>query len=309
LKSSPNLVALRRISIAVLAALALNIAAPAFGQHTTGMDAAQDLPDWFLGTWSRDWISIKGVKSSTLDVHYLQAPEFFVDVRIPTNRPPLRGANSFADLSDSQLRALARQKGFTGSTTVAALLATWHHDIDFQPQDGSQDIGRLEQQPGGAMLEHALDDSYIESWRRRSSGDNRFLVIRTERSGRPERVLVVTGDYFSYVRNRGEDLPAAKSLEALIKASHATRGQIVAYLDCEFSTGRVRGGSVPWEIEHSTLPWREGRRLEMIDDITVSADGKGVASRQASPDHWHVPVNTFAPGELGALLQQTAKAS
>lgn len=50
-----------------------------------------------------------------------------------------------------------------------------------------------------------------------------------------------------------------KTFDALFKATNTTREQIVEYLDCEFSVGRVRGGSVPWEIELSTLPWREGR--------------------------------------------------
>jgi len=42
--------------------------------------------------------STQGRRSSTLDVHYLQTPTFFADVRIPLDRPRFPRAVSFADL-------------------------------------------------------------------------------------------------------------------------------------------------------------------------------------------------------------------
>ena len=219
-------------------------------------------PTWLRGTWSHEWLQEGKERSSTLDVHYLQTPTYFADIRIPKDRTRISNAKSFTDLTDEQLRLLAGQNGYTGRTTLAGAIATWHEDIAFRPSDGTPDQGRLERVSRDRMYEHGLDGSYIESWKFLTDGQGRFLVVRVEHSGRLLQTLVVVGDQFVYVRNRARDLPLSPSFDALFKATNATREQIIEYLDCEFSAGRVRGGSVPWEIEQSTLPWREGRRLD-----------------------------------------------
>jgi hypothetical protein len=261
-----------------------------------------DPPIWLQGVWTRDWIEKRGVRSNTLDVHYLQTPTYFADMRIPRDRSGVVAAKSFADLTDEQVRSLTRQIGFTGRTTVEGMVATWQHDIDFQPSDGTPDTGRLERFPADQMREHGLDGSYIEAWRSLRDGKGRFLVVRVEHSGRLSRALVVVGNQFIYVRNRAKDLPSAASLEALIEATHPSREQMVAYLDCEFSTGRVRGGRVPWEIEQSTLPWREGHHLEFVEQISTSAGGSTLVPREAGDDVWTVPVNTLSSSEVKALF-------
>jgi hypothetical protein len=254
--------------LAVLHGCSPRTSPPLLRQTVTPANA--QLPSWLRGVWTREWIERAASRTSSLDVHYLQTASAFADVRIPRNRLSLSHATSFADLTNAQLHLLALQRGFTGTTTIAGDLATWHHEIDFQPPDPSPDIGRIERIDDAHMLEHALDSSYIESWRSLDDGAGKFLVLRLERAGRLERALLIAGDHFLYVRNREHDLPAAASLDSLILSTKATRALVIAYLDCEFSAGRVRGGSVPWEIQHSTLPWREGRHLEAVDSFTVS---------------------------------------
>jgi hypothetical protein len=245
-----------------------------------------ELPSWLPGLWTREWIERKGVRTDTLEVHYLQTPSFFADVRFPRDRPRFPGAKSLGDLSDADLRVLARQRGFTGRTTVAGDTATWLHEIDFQPPDGEEDVGRLERIDDSHLREHALDGSYVESWRKIGEPHGRYLVLRVERAGRLDRTLIVAGDRFLYVRNRKHDLPKATSLEALIAS--LPREQVMAALDCEFSTGPVRG----WQIERSTLPWLEGRRLEFAAGLTADLQGEQLV----------VPVNTFSKAELRALF-------
>ena len=259
-------------------------------------------PDWMRGVWTREWIERRGQRSSTFDVHYLQTLTLYGDMRIPVTRPSFTGAGSFADLSDEQLRALAKQRGFTGGTTVRGPLSTWLHEIDFQPADTSADIGRLERRGTDAMYEHALDSSYVESWQRRSNGDGRFLAIRIEHDRRVQRVLLVAGDDFIYVRNRAVDLPASESIESLIAATHADRAMIVAWLDCEFSSGRVTGGTVPWAIVKSTLPWREGRHLDFVDGVAVASRAAVPISRAPLAGQWTVPVNTLSRAELERIF-------
>ena len=259
-------------------------------------------PPWMRGVWTREWIERRGVRSNTFAVHYLQTPGVFADVRFPRERPAFPKATGFADLSDADLLLLARQRGFTGQVTAVGDTIAWQHEIDFQPPDGDADIGRVESAGPGRMFEHALDSSYVESWASTASGDDAFLVVRVERAGRLAQLLVVVGDHFLFVRNRAADLAAAASLEALFRDSHATRADMIRHLDCEFSAGRVRGGALPWEVQASTLPWREGRRLAIVDEIGVQADGDQLWVRVAPTDRATVPINTLTRTALIALF-------
>ncbi|MEP7088193.1 MAG: hypothetical protein ABI884_12885 [Gemmatimonadota bacterium] len=263
--------------------------------------ASASLPPWFPGVWTREWIDRRGTRNDLFDVRFLQTPTLFADMRIPRDRPSFSHAKSFADLSDTDLLALAKQRGFTGSTTVAGDLATWHHEIDFQPPEGTPDIGRLERIDGARMYEHATDSSYTESWRSLSDGGRSFLVIRVEHLSRLDRTLLVAGDHFLYVRNRRTDLPAAESFDSLIASAHGERATIIEYLDCEFSAGRVRSGTVPWEIERSTLPWREGKHLGFVDSVMID-DAGSIVDRASSHDQWSVPVNTLTLAARIALF-------
>ncbi|MEO8881052.1 MAG: hypothetical protein ABI446_11730 [Gemmatimonadaceae bacterium] len=258
------------------------------------------LPSWLPGVWRRAWIERRAARTDAFDVHYFQTPSTFADIRIPRDRPSFAHAKSFEDLTDAELLALAKQRGFSGNTTVSVALATWHHEIDFQPPDTSADIGRLERVDDSHMFEHATDSSYVESWRKADSGESRFLVVRVERARRLDRTLIVVGDRFIYVRNRTRDLPPAESIDSLIVSTHASRAQIIAYLDCEFSVGRIHGASIPWQIERSTLPWRESRRLDFANEIVVDADS--VAPRKPSRKRWSTLMNSFSRAELLAII-------
>jgi len=265
-----------------------------------------ELPRWLWGEWIREWILQGKSKSSTVDVRYLQTPTYFADIRIPKARSIPSSAKSFADLTDPQLRLLARQNGLAGVTTLVGTVATWSDEIAFQPFDGAPDTSRLKRRSPVAMHEVGLDGSFTEAWRRVSNGSGKFLVVRVEQSGRLVRYLLVVGNRFVYVRNRSRELPTASSLDELIETTRATREQIVEYLDCEFSAGRVRGGSVPWEIQKSTLPWREGHRLEFIDLLSIRADGVALVRNSVDTDQWSIPVNTFKPSDIQALFTPDA---
>jgi hypothetical protein len=274
--------------------------APTSHTHSVPITSST-LPSWFPGVWTREWIERKGVRTDLFDIHFLQTPSLFGDVRIPRDRPSLAHAHSFADLTDAELLLLAKQRAFAGTTTIDGALATWHHEIDFQPSDSSADIGRLERIDDGHMLEHATDSSYVEAWRSLDNGAGRFLALRVDRAGRLDLLLLIVGDHFVYARNRSADLPQAESLDSLIAVTHATRSQIISYLDCEFSTGLVRGGTMPWAIQQSTLPWREGKRLDFAAAIVVD-DAGNLAPRVGTAEHWTTPVNTLTLAERRALF-------
>jgi hypothetical protein len=259
-----------------------------------------------VGAWQRDWISRHGgARDASVTVRYVQTPSVFGDVRIRGDRPELAGAASFADLSDDQLLALAKQNGFAGYTTIDGANATWHHEIDFQPSDESADIGRIEPAGDGKMFEHALDGSYVESWSALGGAERPFLAVKVARGDRVDRLLAVAGDHFVYARARPTALPTADSITAAIARTGATREAIIGFLDCEISYGNTRG----WQIIRSTLPWQEGKRLAFVDRIVIDASGlpaPAAAEAEANAEgDWSFPVNTFAAAELRALFPAT----
>jgi hypothetical protein len=273
----------------------------ASSRPTPHVEGSPPPPRWLRGDWTRDWIEVRGARSSRFVVHYLQTPRLFADMRIPIQRPAFPNATSFANLSDADLATLAQQRGFAGWVSAAADTFTWHHEIDFQPSDGTLDIGRVERVDSAHWYEHALDSSYVESWRSTAPGDTTFLVLRGERAGRLDQMLLVVGDRFLYVRNRSIDLPEAPSLDSLIARTHAGREQIIAYLDCEFSWGRVHGGARPWQVDASTLPWREGQSLPFVSTVALTADSTGPLVRGPGLS-WSVPVNTLSKTQLATLF-------
>jgi len=251
-------------------------------------------PTWFRGVWKREWVRDRDVPAhEDRIVRDVQTPSVFGSVRIPLARPAIT-ATSFEQLDDVQLRALLEQKGFAGIATFEDRVAVWEHQIDFRPPGGT-DTARLTRQSPTAVLEEGLDGDFAELWWNLAPNDGRYLGIQVTRQGRVERVLSVVGDHFVYARNRARDLPRAESLVALVDQMHATRAQIVELLDCELSYGFVHGGRVPWEIRHSTLPWREGQSLDFARDIIV--DGNGLRVSDGS-----VLVNTFTPDDLRVMF-------
>lgn len=273
------------------------------------MEDSQPVPSWFSGCWKREWIRRNGgPPDGATAVRNIQTPTLFGDVRIPDSRPRFPHAKSLKDLTDQELTTLYSQQGFSGFTSLDGYIATWHHQIDYQPPDGTQDIGRIEQAGGSNMYEHGLDDSYLEHWWYLSSGDGRFLGVKVLRrdSGteRVDRILSVTGDHFIFARNRTKDLPMADSLASLIAKTHASRATILEYLDCEVSHGFVQGGKRPWEIQYSTMPWKEGTQLDFVSHLQVDPSTGTVGHRGPVPagETWLFPVSTMKTEDLLVLL-------
>jgi len=296
--------------------LARNSPAPANAQESA--DRGSQLPSKLLGVWTREWIRRPGiatqdpnaVQNSPQLVRYLQTPSFFGDMRLPVDRPDLSRATSFNDLTDEDLRMLAKQQGFVGYTTMVQgsgsagpsqstsgpVTVEWHRQMDFEPPTGNLDRGRLEFVSKVQMNENGLDGSYTEHWASITNGDDRFFVIYVKRQGRLNRMLLIAGDQFFYGQNRSKDLPAAPSFDSLI--TRASRTQMIDYLDFELSVGRIRGGSFPWEIQYSTLPWRERTPLEFVNSIRVNNSTSMVDLRIGDGETWAIPVNTLDPADL-----------
>lgn len=212
------------------------------------------VPAAFRGVWRRTLLEGAGLATDTVStVLWLQTARCHADLRLPAMRPVFAGVASLAETDAPQRAWLAGQQGFSGVTEVTDDTCQWHRDLDFQPPTGGRDIATVIPHADGMGLEeYGIDDEYHESWVRlpESIGP---AGVWLKRDTTPARLLVA-GDCFFLVRPRRSRLVAGDPLQVLAQAQPE-------WLDFELSYGRIRGGAEPWQILHSTLPWREGQRL------------------------------------------------
>ena len=192
----------------------------------------QPVSSWLAASWQRLWVinNNQGPPKDTVNVRNIQTPTLFGDCRIPKNRPAFPDAKSLADLTDAQLKTLYSQEGFSGYTTVDGYIITWHHEIGYQPPDGTIDIGRFEILGGRNVLEHGVQAVYLEHWWRLEQSGGDFLGVKVMRKlgdgrQRVHEILSVSGDHFIYARNRDSalqrlDLSRALFVQALVDGAH-----------------------------------------------------------------------------------------
>lgn len=217
------------------------------------------VPGSYLGAWRRRLLETPVSRDERSHVFWLQTPHWHADLRIPDGRPDFSGISRISQCDDAQLAWLARQQGFYGLTQVDGDICTWHRQMDFQPANGSRDIGRMALD-GDRLTETGVEVDYLEKWERlpHSRGGTAALELVWEAGRQPARPtwLLVAGDCFMYLRGRTHPLPRATDLSRLIARTQPTRAQILDWLDVEISFGYRKGPS-PWRIGHSTLPFRE----------------------------------------------------
>lgn len=238
---------------------------------------AEDL----VGVWRRRSIELEdGQIDTTTQVFWLQAQVCFGDIRIPIERPELPLHHDLADLTEWGALALSHQQGFAGMTHLEGNTCQWHRYIDYQPPNGSRDIGLLQLEQD-CLVELGVEQVYREEWERIDDGSTGCIALvldPDEPSGMGTRwqgCFVAVGNYFVYVLDQRPALPAANSLSALLQAAQ-NRTEQLRYLNCEISFGRCNSGRSLWEIERSTLPWREGKSLWNPSDLSVDLDRQQV---------------------------------
>jgi hypothetical protein len=215
----------------------------------------EPVPMWVRGLWRRRSIAWPdGRFDDTTIVYWLQTASAFADIRIPADRPDLRGLT--APPTAEQIGFLARQGGFAGWTELNGDHCRWHRRIDFQPPSGVPDEGRLRWHDG-VLIEEGVHEPYVEVWERVAVGAG---TVRIAPAAEADEILVVCGDAFLYAHDRRPPLPAADSLATLIRAA-ADGAEAARLLECEISFGACARGAIPWEIQLSTIPARQGRAL------------------------------------------------
>lgn len=238
------------------------------------------VPNWLMGLWKRLSIeTVNGQRDTETQVFYLQTPTCFADLRIPIDRPDLKQEN-FSSLTEKDGLALCRQEGFAGIAAFDQGYCHWMRYIDYQPSRGVRDLGLLHWE-GNILVEEGVDQVYREEWQKVDDGSGDYTALVLAEGEPPHQAsvwqasLVIAGDYFIYSQNRPFALPALPALIDCLTQPAASHKQS-DYLSCEISFGLCRSGQVPWEIQRSTLPWREGSALWSPSDLAIDLEKRQI---------------------------------
>lgn len=261
------------------------------------------LPARLRGLWRREaFTTPSGHSDTTTRVMWLQARSWYVDIRVPADRPSPVGAAGFSAFTHAELLRLADQQGFAGELSANDEVCLWRRDLDYQPPGPARDEAtyRIE---GPVMVEDGLHVEYQEIWRRAPEGEGPCAAFRLEAPH--GGLLVVSGDCFMEIEGRAEPLPPRESLAAIVGAELAAgrRAAAEAHLSLRICYGRIEGGRRPWEIVLSTLPWLEGHSLLGPETRYDAAAGRLETQRPARRLSWSLLDASVTPDLLASSLR------
>ncbi|MDR3511239.1 MAG: hypothetical protein P4L73_06375 [Caulobacteraceae bacterium] len=212
------------------------------------------------GLWRREVITAPGFRDETTRVLWLQTRTWYVDLRVPADRPAARAGDGFAAYDDAELLALARVQGFAGELAAADGVCFWRRDLDHQPANASPDEARCEVRDD-VMIEDGLHADYQEIWRREADSVRPLAAFRLE-TGQGEGLLVIGGRRMMEFIARPGPAPVGASLAELVAAELAQGRRAAA--EALLAT-RIRyaeqDASGRWIARLSSLPWLEGRPM------------------------------------------------
>jgi hypothetical protein len=260
----------------------------------------QTVPDHMIGCWIRRCIQFAdGTRDTTTRVIWVQTASGMGDMRIRADRLPMPHRAGLDDCSDSELLSLSDQDcscamTVLDETTRPHPTATWpagDYGFAMQPVDSFPEPGWFEwREQGTCMMEWAPSGAYEEDWRLQSRV--RDFAMHLVRADAPVRTcLYIAGDHAMLARDRGVRVEQKRPLSDLVSARLQERAPVSALLDCEFSFARRRSGR-RYEIQISSLPWREGATI----DLNWAAAGEGPHRIDADGHRWAVQ-SLWLPGD------------
>jgi hypothetical protein len=274
-------------------------------------------PEWLTGIWRRESIVYSdGTEDRSTCVLWGQTRSRYVDLRIPADRPPARGRRSFDDFSEGELLLLAEQMGFAGHVVLKGDVCTWIRYIDYQPNTGRPDSGRLELN-GDALHERGeassvLGRDYHEIFHREHKAERCCAALQSfaptqggaNEEGTARAVLILIDNHFLFAQARSEELPQGQSLRELVLAAGKDRSLIHRYLDCEISFGNIEGND-PWLVISSTIPFRERQRLLPRSSVVQRGEtGSLVLCSDSSLQHWRIIDSSLPTDDLVTLFSR-----
>ena len=233
--------------------------------------AMATVPDLMFGCWRRAWIKFAdGTFDDTTTVVWLQTESQMVDVRINADPLNIARRSGLHDCTIDELHALAlndASSGFTecgppvvGADGLRGATASWDtrgHGVNFQPVSAFPEPGLMAWNADGTvMMEYAPSGAYIEEWRLVPGSRDPLTIMHHDAC-----TIYRAGSVAVFVRDRAIAIPRIARLPELVDEYWEDRTLIEELLDCEFSVAEFNGNE--WRISASTLPWRQGKVLDV----------------------------------------------
>jgi len=245
------------------------------------------------GAWTRSNIKYPdGHEDHTTRVYWLQGFKHYADIRLPAHRPMFEGVDSIAECNPSQIHYLLTQQGFAGVLHQHDQNFHWVRHIDFQPETGIRDIGKLTftDATGHSMKEVGVDSPYEETWVRvdgQIEAHRDVLVMAAEGE---KALLVVVGRHAIKVIDHRPPLIGAADL-----ASLQAKRSAAELLDMEISYAqRLPDGH--WLINASTFPWQEAGAL--FEHFSFADHGIDEVVEGPNPRRWRAVEGNATASDL-----------
>ena len=161
------------------------------------------------GHWQRAWLKAPGVVDHDTCVHWMQCGALYADVRVPADRPDVRGARALDELSPASLAHLMRAEGFAGEIAVEDGVCTWAREINWHGAPETTDAGALKFIKNDALVETGVHADYAELWHRIYDVPDEGLRLQSDAGD--VAFLITAGVRFVFGIGQ-PDLPTAKPL-------------------------------------------------------------------------------------------------
>jgi hypothetical protein len=212
-----------------------------------------------MGLWRRDLITAPGFRDDTTRVRWLQALDWYIDMRVPAGRMAVDAAG-FSDCSDAALLDLARTTAGAGLFTAADGFCAWSRGIGHNPPGPLPDEARYHV-AGNVMIEDGIHAEYQETWRRDEDSQGPFAAFELSEAADRRGVLLIAGRHMmDFVSRCGPALQGAPLPEQVGRAlTDGRRADAEALLDSRIRYAERDGEG--WRATLASLPWLEGRSM------------------------------------------------
>ena len=217
------------------------------------------VPTELLGLWRRELITAPGFRDDTTQVRWLQALDWYIDMRVPADRV-VTGAVGFSDCSDAVLLDLARTTAGAGLFTAADGFCAWSRGIGHNPPGPLPDEARY-RVTGDVMIEDGIHAEYQETWRRDEDSQGPFAAFELVGAGARQGLLLVAGSHMMDFISRPGPALQGDSLPTQVERALAAgqRASAEALLDSRIRYAERDGEG--WRVTLASLPWLEGRAM------------------------------------------------
>lgn len=116
------------------------------------------------GHWRREQLNTPGFQDGATRVNRLYCGSQFVDLRIPKDRPDIRGLACLAEFALPSVRSFLRAEGSAGQISAQDGIWTWHRAINWQGVPHHSEVGKLSFDASDALVQEGVQTDLREVW-------------------------------------------------------------------------------------------------------------------------------------------------